>query len=462
MKHAVKSGRWAHVTPHLTGPSLIALAMAIMNASLYAFTALAARLLGPHRYGGLATLLAVMMVLNVVAMGFQITAARRRSVAVDDRPDDEHFDRAAALAGGVLVVAVLALAPALNGPLGIHSITAIALLAIGVGPSTVTFAWAGVLQGGRHWRSLGVVYAAVGTTRVAFGLAGMLWRADVVGAMTGVALGSAAAAAVAWWQVRRHAQRVPRVSERDEQARIAPPHSQDPLVREVTRNSYRLLAFVILANSDVLASRIGLSARESGLYAAGLIFTKIFMFLPEFVTVTAVPRLASDTNGRAQRLAFAVIGATGAVGVLAVGLLGHVLVGVLGASSYAGLESRVWVFAGMGVMLGLVQLVVYASMARSTTLAVPLIWGGAAVLLVVGSQVHQLTHLLIVAASVQAGLLCTLVLLPRLRRRSMRANVAPPLILPTTKSHTRRIHFDHRRPRNGRLRGQDRGRHRLV
>ena len=53
--------------------------MAVMNLVTYVFTALAARLLGPQDYGALASLMAVLLVVSVVQLGIQTTAARRIS-----------------------------------------------------------------------------------------------------------------------------------------------------------------------------------------------------------------------------------------------------------------------------------------------------------------------------------------------------------------------------------------------
>ena len=55
----------------------IAVAMAVMNVATYAFTVLAAYVLGPKQYGALAGLMATLLVLSVVQLGLQATGARR-------------------------------------------------------------------------------------------------------------------------------------------------------------------------------------------------------------------------------------------------------------------------------------------------------------------------------------------------------------------------------------------------
>ena len=55
----------------------IAIAIGVMNLATYAFTIIAARILGPTEYGALAGLMATLMVLAVLQLGLQATAARR-------------------------------------------------------------------------------------------------------------------------------------------------------------------------------------------------------------------------------------------------------------------------------------------------------------------------------------------------------------------------------------------------
>ena len=61
----------------------IAVAMAVMNVATYGFTMLAARFLGPQAYGALAGLMATLLVISVLQLGLQATAARRISADPD-------------------------------------------------------------------------------------------------------------------------------------------------------------------------------------------------------------------------------------------------------------------------------------------------------------------------------------------------------------------------------------------
>ena len=63
----------------LVGGSSIALAIGVMNVATYGYTMVAARLLGPKQYGAFASLMATLLVISVLQLGLQATAARRIS-----------------------------------------------------------------------------------------------------------------------------------------------------------------------------------------------------------------------------------------------------------------------------------------------------------------------------------------------------------------------------------------------
>ena len=63
----------------LLGGSSIAIAIGLMNVATYAYTMVAARVLGPRQYGAFASLMATLLVISVLQLGLQATAARRIS-----------------------------------------------------------------------------------------------------------------------------------------------------------------------------------------------------------------------------------------------------------------------------------------------------------------------------------------------------------------------------------------------
>ena len=101
-----------------------------MNVTTYAFTILAARLLGPAEYGALAAVMGLLLVVNVLSLGLQATGARRVSAAPHRRPQIEHEVLATSYASAlVLGLVVLAASPLVTATLNLDSWGAAALIA---------------------------------------------------------------------------------------------------------------------------------------------------------------------------------------------------------------------------------------------------------------------------------------------------------------------------------------------
>ncbi|HET6168413.1 MAG TPA: polysaccharide biosynthesis protein, partial [Marmoricola sp.] len=158
------------------GPGAIAVAMGVMNVSTYGFTIVAAHMLGPQSYGALASLMATLLVITVLQLSLQATAARRISAEPQHVAEIErtvlHVTYRAAL---VLGVVLLVLTPVVDQVLRLDSLATAALVAVAAVPLTVVGGQAGVLQGERRWWPLAVVYVASGVPRLAIGWALIAW-----------------------------------------------------------------------------------------------------------------------------------------------------------------------------------------------------------------------------------------------------------------------------------------------
>src|SRR5215213_7441366 len=146
--------------------------MAVMNLATYGFTVVTARQLGPGAYGAVAGLMATLLVVGVAQLGLQATAARRISSDPDHTRQIERVvlrvTYAAAAAIGALL---LLLTPVITSVLRLDGMGPAALVALTAVPLTVMGGQAGVLQGERRWRPLGVLYVAAGAPRLMFGAA---------------------------------------------------------------------------------------------------------------------------------------------------------------------------------------------------------------------------------------------------------------------------------------------------
>ncbi len=394
----------------MVGTGVIAVSMGIMNLATYGFTLVAARTLGPREYGALAAIMGLALVLNVLSLGLQATAARRVSTAGRHvAATESELVRASYLAAGALAALTLVASPLIASFLHLSSWVPAALLAVALLPLTMMGAQAGLLQGERRWLGLAGIYLAMGLGRLVFGLGAIAWRPDVTGAMAGVAIGGFVPALLGWWLVRR-----PRLP-------VTPPPppgdeaSAGAVLREVAHNSHALLAFFALSTADVIIARSALDDHQAGLYAGGLILSKAVLFLPQFVVVLLFPAMArAGGRHRVQDLGLLTIAGIGLVTVVGAYLLPDLAVAFVGGAEYVEIENRIWAFAGIGTLAAMLQLLVYGTVARQHRNAVWAIWAGVATLVAVGlTVVSSLDGLLITVAAVDTAVLVVLLVLSR-------------------------------------------------
>jgi hypothetical protein len=144
----------AAVRDFLRGGTSMALSISVANVATYGFTVLAARLLGPHEYGAVAALLAAILVVGVLQLGLQATAARRVSADPEHRAEIEHeVIRVGWRAALGLGLVLLALSPLVERLLRLDNLVTAIWLALAAAPLTLMAALGGALPGlpgGRH------------------------------------------------------------------------------------------------------------------------------------------------------------------------------------------------------------------------------------------------------------------------------------------------------------------------
>ena len=253
----------AEVREFLRSGTSMAISISIANVATYGFTLLAARLLGPHEYGAVAALMAAILVVGVLQLGLQATAARRISAEPEHRRARSSTKsswrrlRRAALGLGLIL---LALSPLVERLLRLDSmVTAIWLAVAAVPADPDGRRRPGSSRASGAGRPLALVYLAIGIPRLALGGAFIAWRPDQTAAMLGVALGAVcpvggrlvgpAVAASGSFPRRRT-------------RRAAPPHRD--ILGEIVHNSQALLAFFALSNADILVARHALDAHDGG------------------------------------------------------------------------------------------------------------------------------------------------------------------------------------------------------
>lgn len=402
----------------LKGGSVIAIAMVIMNIATYGYTMVAARVLGPQTYGGFAAMMNLLLVVSVVSLGLQATAARRISAdpAHVNHIEDEVMRvtyRGALGVGAVLLVA----SPLINIVLKLDDLPTAALVGLAAIPLTAMGGQAGILQGERRWQPLALVYIASGVPRILIGTALILWQPSEFVAILGVAIGMVAPVIVGWIALRH----------RESSDLRSEAHEGRAIMKEALHNTQALFAFFALSNADIIVARNVLDAREAGLYASGIILTKAVLFLPQFVVVVAFPSMSTASERRRALVqSLGSVAVLGAVATMAAYLLSPLAMVFVGGSEYADIESRLWLFAVLGTALAMLQLLVYSVLARQGLSTIWFVWIALAVLVGGGLMVDRLVALLSVVIVVDLVLLAILLSISfYLLRRPAPVDVTP-------------------------------------
>lgn len=395
------------------GGSAIAVAIGIMNVSTYAFTIFAARQMGPGQYGGFAASMNVLLVCGVLALAMQATAARRIAREPEHVRAVEHEIFTVGIRASLgLGLVLLALSPLVDQVLRLDSIATSVVLAVAVVPTTMLGSQIGVLQGERRWIALAVVYLMAGVPRVLIGGLLLLWKPEVVVAMTAVAVGAVVPVLVAVLLLRRPA------ASRGPVGPVPPGHSARELWWETIHNSQALFAFLVLSSIDIVLARNALDLHDAGLYAGGLIMVKAVTFLPQFVVVLAFPSMGAEATGRrALLISLVLVAATGLAVTLGVQVLPDLALVFVGGDEFTAISDRLWIFAVLGTVVSMLQLLVYSVLAQQARRSVILLWASLVPLLVVGLTSDTVLQLVLRVLAVDTVLLAVLLVLALLRLR---------------------------------------------
>jgi O-antigen/teichoic acid export membrane protein len=305
-------------TAHAAG--LAAAAMAA-NVVAVAFTVIFTRILGADRYGSLAALLNLTIVLFVPGSALQVAAAREGSIGRLGRGRE----LSATLHRWTRQMLVVLLLVSLVSALAREQIAALLNIsqewAAAAVPATAAL-WMllsierGLLQAARAYRAVGlsVVLEALGRLFVALALVGAL---GVTGAYLGTLFSVAIAAAVLLVVLRR---------------RLGLPsaHSARHPLRELLRDAAIPITVLTLVaavqNVDVIVARHVLTEHTAGVYAAAVVAAKALVWIAVGLGMWVVPEAARRAaSGRDPRpvlgRALALIGAIAAVALTVYALI---------------------------------------------------------------------------------------------------------------------------------------------
>ena len=347
---------------------LVSMALFGANALSYLLNVIAARALAPDLYGALGSLLALVVVGAVPAMGMQTVAALHvaglRASGGDVAAGERRLLRTGLGAAAVVGLVALVAAPALVALLHLPSAWPVVWLALALVPLTVLGGFHGTLQGRQRFDRLALLVAVEGLTKVGGGLAGLILLRSTSATLARMAAGSAVAAAVGWWVCGRR----------------RPSRAAGGLAGRVLHAIQAILGLVLLMNLDIVLARHNLSGAQAGDYAIGAIITKIAYWLPQAVAIIVLPRFVDEEHrGRMVWLALVVIAALDVWVVLVTALWGTEVVRLIGGAEYGAHLPSVWLFAVLGSLLALVQLLLYSRIASTDRRSTAAVWAAVAV-----------------------------------------------------------------------------------
>jgi len=379
---------------------LVSGAVAGNQAAAYLLNVLAARLLVPAAFGELGSLLAVLVVGAVPAMGMQTVTALR--VARTKGGYGELLALGLTTSAAITGAALLAV-PLLVMLLHLDSAWPAVFLALALTSITLTGLFYGILQGQGRFAAMAGLLVVDAVGRIGGTLTGLLFARDATGALAGAAIGAAAVATAGWFVTGRTRPRKHHVGH----------------VKDVLHAVSAMLALVLLVNLDLVLARHYLPAHDAGEYAVGAIVAKIAYWLPQAVAILVLPRLASEEGRRRMvPIALALCAALDAVVIAGTALLGPTVVAVIGGADYAASGIPVWPFALVGSMLSLVQILLYSRIASNDRKSTLLIWLAVAVeIVLVTTWLHGALTQVVTAAVIATGLLVCAGALVELRSR---------------------------------------------
>jgi O-antigen/teichoic acid export membrane protein len=370
---------------------MVAVAFAGSNIASYLLTVIAARILAPAVFGEFGSLLAILVIGAVPAMGLQTVVALK--VARAPGQDRGPLVTLGLMTSGTIMVAALVASPMLMKLLHLNTPWAVLLLALALSPITLLGLCYGILQGTERFSLMARLIATEAVGRVGGTLAGLLIVRTPVGAFAGAAIGASAAAFTGWL-----------ICGRPMPGRRGAGH-----VSEVLHAIQALLALVLLVNLDLVLARHSLPAHQAGEYAVGAVVTKIAYWLPYAIAVVVLPKLANEeVRRKVVPKALAIVAAADAIVVLGCVFFGRTVVSLIGGSAYSASSIPVWPFALVGSLLSLVQILLYSRIASADRRSTLLTWLAVAmeVALVLGWWHGSLTQVVSGAVVATAALAC--------------------------------------------------------
>lgn len=343
--------------PGATIPAAL-VAVGTMTANLlgYGFFLVLNRTQSPEELGAIVALTNLAVIGAVPALALQLVVARLIALARHAPGVAGQEPTTTALRTGFLVSLGIAGLTVAASPLVAHVLhlpsvqPALWLVGI-VGPTCLTYAVLGVLQGTDRFAALSAVYVLMGVTRLAAGVAAGLAGWGVQGVIMGIAGAACVTALLALFGLG-----APGLA--------GAAHPGPTWTRPVLHGMTATSALLVVSSLDAPLARHYLSAAAAGEFAVLSIFAKASFWAPAFVATAVYSRMATRRGSRHVGLAVSVTAIIVAVGVLVTLVLQRPLLLLVGGRPYEHLSVMAPLFTAIGGMWALAQVFVYWRLAR--------------------------------------------------------------------------------------------------
>lgn len=404
----------------LRAGAIVLLGVAALNAGNYVFHLLAARNLGPARYGDLATLIAIAGLISLPLGGVQVWVARfvaeYRAIGDDDAVHwfTRRVGRYLTWIATVTTLVLLALAWPVQHALGIASPAAVAITALTAFPAILSSATWGLAQGFERFGLTALTYAAGPVTRIGFTLLAFAVGLHAGGAMLATLLSMVVGLLLPLWVMRGWIGPAPAAGRRI---------NRGEALRSLLPVMVGLLAITALTTDDVVVAKAALHEHAAGIYGSASLVGRVVLYLPAAIITVLLPRVAARTAGRrgsGDLLAksAAVTAAFCAVLTTIYAGSGSTIVRLAFGASYAGAGPLLWRFGLAMSCYAILNVLLVYHLGRGEHRLAWLLAGGAVLQLVAFATIHGSARQLVsVDIAFGAGLLLVYALLGSRARR---------------------------------------------
>lgn len=388
--------------------AIVFIGIAVANAGNYLFQLIAARWLGPGKYGDLAALIAVAALITLPLGGIQ--AAVAREVATLDAAKRHalgvarvRYALGLTLTAGVIVATALILSSELiRHALDIESLSAVVMTLALVAPAFLMPLLLGWLQGLQRFGLLSATLTVGPLVRIALLVALLAAGKGVAGAAGATLVASAAALAIPLATLHSDIG--------TSGPRKAGSFNWTKGVRRSLPVIVGLLAVTALSTIDVVVANIALDEQDAGIYGSASLISRVILYLSAAVVTVLLPKVSE--RSALQRDTTAILSAsllaTTTLSVLATvfyTLFSDTIVSLTVGGEYADAAPLLWVFALAMSGYALLNVLLFNDLGRGGTAMVKLLVAGAIGQLVGLAIFHDSVWQLVTVSAVSAAAL---------------------------------------------------------